>query len=131
MRREWRALRDSNSRPSGFRRGGLYPAEQEEVFSSSNSCNSLRPLPDLKNRSPPHGIAARIKGLGMNHFPGVVVPSRFRNSPIMLPQTMLNIRTVSRIQTSGRATPKNINPKHGVRTEWRALRDSNSRPSGS
>src|ERR1035437_554258 len=47
----WCALRDSNSRPSGFRRGGLYPSEPLVSFLASSSRSCWRPLPDLKNRS--------------------------------------------------------------------------------
>jgi hypothetical protein len=88
------------------------------------------PLSSLKISFPPHRVRTRSKMLLVNEHPRAPVFGRTGKPSVVLAEALIHVGTGADILPFGHGASKHVNEAHAGK-EWRALRDSNSRPSGS
>jgi hypothetical protein len=94
-----------------------------------NAIQFFAPSAGLKIALAPYGFGTGTKRLLVNENPRAPVFRGAGNPSIVLAETLINVGTGSDVPPFCHLASQDVDKVHGGK--WRALRDSNSRPSGS
>src|SRR6266852_2557423 len=107
---KWRARRDSNSRPSGFRLRRTLSSRAPKRL--QQFLQFLTSLTALQESFSPRRLGSRIVCFTMNQIPGPAILCGFRYPVVMLTQAVAEVRSMAHVQPIRGPAPQNIDVKH-------------------